>query len=140
MSELKTVKTELIETKNQINGLPTKISDNNLEMILKIQKSQDQMKIQEGEFAKKIEESVAPVKTPLEAPIEDKKLDNKKPFFKITVHLHGGPNASVYGRKYNHLVFDAHTIRDLKVRIKALIMQSSPIKLRTELYRLFFVC
>nr|pir hypothetical protein C16C8.15 - Caenorhabditis elegans [Caenorhabditis elegans] len=55
MSELKTVKAELNVTKNQINGLLAKNSDENLELILEsiwiIHKRQDQMMMmnQQGE-------------------------------------------------------------------------------------------
>lgn len=123
---MKTLKTELNETKNQIsdlhnatkqqesqaqsmNDLLTKNSNNNLKMMLKIQEGQDRimMKIQEGAAVKDV-------------PIESRELAKNDSMFKIFVSwsIPGGIFVSENRRKLP--VYESNTIRQIKLRINSL--------------------
>lgn len=126
MSELKTAKSKLNETENQIsdlheatkqqesqanlwNDLVAKISDKNLEMMLKIQKSQDLMimKMQEGSAVQDV-------------PIETEKSAKNGPFFEILVIWTDSRGPVVPGNHGKLRVCGSDTIRQIKPRINSL--------------------
>lgn len=119
MSELNSVKNELKHAKS-INDLIAKNADKNLETLLKIQKTQDQimMKLLEGDAMEKMGGLV--LKNIPDEPEKPEKPENENFSLNITVQLRREWTVYTTGKLYPLLVRESDTIRIIKLRFNTL--------------------